>query len=1143
MEPVELTIITRNKTKEGLDEIARDTTKVGKTVEQVTADFKARMKEQSEVVKQVEADIKSLEKQLAKAAPGKAKMGISAELEAAKKVLAEEKGALALLDKQVDQSAQKHVMLRTEIRNLKEQMAGMTEGTEEYNAAMQRLGTMQDRMGDISTQGKIFADDNKNIRATMDAVSGLTGVMTAGVGVASLFGVEQEKLAEIQTRLQAVMAITMGVQQVANTLNKDSYFTHVLLTGAKNMLTAATTRLAVALGISNVAAQALMATLTLGLSVVITGLIALWHKYAESAKEGQKELNDEIDRTKSSMEQLSSDIDFDVRVAEAAGKSKKELIELRREAAKTALALADANFDKVSAQFYNGDATQAQLDKAKELSQKAWDDLNKINQDATVIYTEDLTKKRKKNASFDKEGKANEIAEAELKARQKINDMTIALMKEGEEKKKELALKQFDDELARIDKEETDRLKTLKDAQKKGMKVTPEQVATVKEQAMQQRNLAGEQYMKDFFAVAKEYADKNKKLKEEEEQSWIDYNKEYGTYQEKRIAIAQDYENRIANAKTGGEKASLEKEKESKLKDVNFEQLKSSINFADIFGNLDAQSTEAIAKMRDKLKEIIDASAKDLKPTDLKTLQDALNNLDLKIAERSPFSELKQGAKDYKASTQAVIQAQEDLNTVMQGGEVITGTYIDSTGKICIKLLTQEQAEKKLATAQSNRQKTLSNLTQAANSIGSKGMEVVNAGNEVVGMLENFGVKIPEAVGKTLDGIGQVMSGLESIDLTKPFSAVTGAISILTGVGNTIAGLFGFGGADYSGYENMKSQYENLISIWDTLIDKKMEYIDISYGKEALKAAKEAEDAANLQISRQRQLIKELASNGSSAGSHSLGYRIDHRLSKEDYQRLSDLAGEKITAEYQLWDLSSEQIEKILTDEKLISVLDTVNKDFVGYLQNIADYGDKLDEIAEKEKGAITGMGFDEFRNGYVDLLSDLNSTNEDFAKSLEKQLQQAFFKSLVANKYKDRIQQLYDSWGDYGKDGLTSTEINRLREMQQQLTGDLLAEREKWMTTLGWSADEEGGSSSQSGHAGAITTVTEETAGKIEGIATSMQKHIINMDDKLTDISQYAYESIGILNTIAENTAFCKRLDDIADVMEKMERDGVKMK
>ena len=100
-------------------------------------------------------------------------------------------------------------------------------------------------------------------------------------------------------------------------------------------------------------------------------------------------------------------------------------------------------------------------------------------------------------------------------------DMTIALMKEGEEKKKELALKQFDDELARIDREERDRLKALQNAQKNGMAVTPEQVATVKDQAARQRNLAGEQYMEDYYAISKEYADKDKKLKEEEEQSWI----------------------------------------------------------------------------------------------------------------------------------------------------------------------------------------------------------------------------------------------------------------------------------------------------------------------------------------------------------------------------------------------------------------------------------------------------------------------------------------------------------------------------------------------------------------------------------------------------------------------------------------------
>lgn len=54
-------------------------------------------------------------------------------------------------------------------------------------------------------------------------------------------------------------------------------------------------------------------------------------------------------------------------------------------------------------------------------------------------------------------------------------------------------------------------------------------------------------------------------------------------------------------------------------------------------------------------------------------------------------------------------------------------------------------------------------------------------------MLGNFGVKVPEAVSETLNGVSQVMSGLESIDLTKPFSAITGSVSILTGIGNTIA--------------------------------------------------------------------------------------------------------------------------------------------------------------------------------------------------------------------------------------------------------------------------------------------------------------------------------------------------------------------
>ena len=1136
MEPVELTIITRNKTKEGLNEIVRDTSKVGRTVEQVTADFKARMKEQSEVVKQVEADIKSLEKQLERAAPGKAKLELTTELNTAKKVLAEEKGALTDLEKQVEQSSQKHIMLRTEIRNLKEQMAGMTEGTEEYAAAMKRLGELQDRMGDIGTQGRIFADDNKNIRATMDAVSGLTGAMTAGVGVASLFGAEEEKLAQIQTKLQAVMAITMGVQQVANTLNKDSYFTHILLTGAKNMLTAATTRLSVALGISNVAAKALMATLTLGLSFVIAGLIYLWNKFSESAKEGQKELNDEINLTKTSMEQLSSDIDFDVRVAEAAGKSKKELIELRREAAKTALALADANFDKVSVQYYNGDASKKQLDKAKELAQKAWDDLNKINQDATVVYTEDLTKERNKNKSFDKEGKANEIANAELKARQKINDMTIALMKEGEEKKKALARKQFDDELARIDQEERDRLKALQTAQKNGMAVTPEQVATVKDQAKQQRDLASEQYIKDFFAVEKEYADKSKELKDEEAQSWIDYNKEYGNYQEKRIAIVRDYEIKIAKAKTEGEKASLKKEQEKTLKELDFSHLKEEIDWTSVFGNLDKVSTDALGKLKQQLQDFI-REQKNLSPENIKEIVQAINSIELEEKQRSPFRAISDAFAPLTTANEELTAAREAYNKALK-----SGTEQE-----------QKDARAKLDSAEAAKRKAQAEVTDALHAGVDKMREYKAAADGVLGIMNELGIKTPEWLAGTMEGMNEMLDGLSQIDLTKPMSVLTGGLQTIKGAVKSIVSLGGtislFNGADYSDYNKMVAKYDVLLDVWDALLDKKKAYIKESYGAEATKAGSEALKLLDTEREVAKQLANSRLKSGASMGSHSLQYRMWKGSYKYEGQNWKDVAGEisrsldgvKFEGMSDMLNMTAEQLEWIKTNYTgLWSVMDT---DFRGYLDSIIEYGEAEKEILESVKEQITGISFDSFEDSYLKMLSDMSLKNTDFAKDFEKKLQESILRSMLAKNYSTQIQALYDSWAKAGEDGsYTQQEVENLRSMQEKLTDAMLSERDKMAAAFGWRA-EEGSGSTQSGRAGAVTTVTEETAGKIEGISTSIQIHVISMDDKLTDISQYAYEAIGILNTIAENTAFCKRLEDIADAIEKMERDGVKMK
>jgi tape measure domain-containing protein len=601
------------------------------------------------------------------------------------------------------------------------------------------------------------------------------------------------------------------------------------------------------------------------------------------------------------------------------------------------------------------------------------------------------------------------------------------------------------------------------------------------------------------------------------------YLSEYGDYQQKRLAIADMYALKISQAETEGEKLSLQKQSEEALKTLDFEEFKKSINFADVFGDLDAQTTASLRALRDKLGDYINEAAKDLRPEDLKELQDAFKNLDFKIADRDPFHELKAGLEEYKSAQEAVNKAQEDLNTVMAGGTVTVNEYDKATGKLVKKTLDQTQAEKNLDKALSERQVALANLTKAANSLGSHGMEVVNAGNEVVDMLGTFGVEIPEAVSTTLDGLGQVMNGLASIDFMKPFSIITGSISILTGIGKTIGGLFGLGGADYSGYEEMKSRYDNLISVWDTLISKKMEYIDIDYGVEAQKAADEAAKLVETQIQRQRQLANMLAGSGASIGSHSLGYRINDRMTQNDWANLSDLVGQRVSGINDVLSLDADIIGKVLQDEKFVSVLTTVNSDFIEYIQNIEKYGEQLEEIAEKEKEVFTGISLDSFEDSFVDMLSDLDAKNEDFAENFEGYLQKAIFSSLVANQYKDRIKKLYDSWAKYGESGnqLTADEAQNLRNEYQDIVNDMLEQREQIMKDFGW--DSSSSSSEQTASSrGFGTEMTHEDAGELSGRFTA-----------LYDVGLQILQNITFLQSIGVSAEGCNTvLQEIKNLM-----------
>lgn len=595
-------------------------------------------------------------------------------------------------------------------------------------------------------------------------------------------------------------------------------------------------------------------------------------------------------------------------------------------------------------------------------------------------------------------------------------------------------------------------------------------------------------------------------LMREQESAWNEYLIKFGNYQQKRQAIIEKYNNAIETATTAGNAAALEGEKRQYLEQLDEQYGKTTRAMADLFEDASTKSVSAIQDIIDKYETLIkymSGTDKDISITDLKGI--GFTDKDIEKIEKGEIS--------IKDVTDAIRGLKDELK-----GKSPWQAFVSDLEKGIEAIKKSGSDSKKVGQGITDIGNAVTSFAPALGEFGSNIANIFGVSDSAItGVTDAL-----EGLGTTAIGVGQIMSG----------DIVGGAMSAVSGISSVVSAFEGLFGADYSGYENMKAQYETLITIWDELITKKMDYIDIDYGTEAIKAAEEAEQLVNIQISRQRQLIKQLASSGASIGSHSLGYRINDRLSKEDYQRISGLVGQKITAEYQLWDLSSEQIEKILSDEKLVSVLDTVNKDFVTYLQNIVDYGEQLTEIAQKEKEAITGIGFDEFKSGYADLLSDLDSTNEDFADNFEQHLQKAIFQSLLANKYKEQIQRLYDSWAEYGKDGITSDEAQALRNMQQNLTNSLLAERDKLMQDFGWQSD-----STREASQKGIATASQDSVDENNGRLAVMQGHTYSINE---NVNRMANGIDSLLNYASSGISLTTDIERTAKAIESQSRDAL---
>ena len=181
----------------------------------------------------------------------------------------------------------------------------------------------------------------------------------------------------------------------------------------------------------------------------------------------------------------------------------------------------------------------------------------------------------------------------------------------------------------------------------------------------------------------------------------------------------------------------------------------------------------------------------------------------------------------------------------------------------------------------------------------------------------------------------------------------------------------------------------------------------------------------------------------------------------------------------------------------------------------------------------------DSFWNALIDMEKDAEAFGDDLTKTMQK----AIIKANLGKTYESQLQNWYEKFAKANQsDGINTEEYDSLRKEYDAIVESALKERNELMKVFGWES-EAAANAAQSGRAGAATTITEETAGRLEGIGNAQLDRIIAMDDKMENMGDSLSAMASNIAIMTENSNYLKRLEDIADNIQNMNSTGVKIK
>ena len=643
----------------------------------------------------------------------------------------------------------------------------------------------------------------------------------------------------------------------------------------------------------------------------------------------------------------------------------------------------------------------------------------------------------------------------------------------------------------------------------------------------------------DALAGARDSNDKNRSAaiaatleqeKEKEDQAMRDYLSEYGSYEEKKLAITEEYEKRIAEATTEGERKTLQEELKKKTADLDMKELKDGLDWEAVFGDLDKVSTESLRSLRIRLKEYIDTQ-KELQPDSLKDLVRAIDSIDKKLNERNPFTALKTSMSQVKSATISVKEAQDAYNKAVE-----EGTEAE-----------QKNAKATLDAARNAKQKALAEATDALHSSVGQVKEYVGAAEDLLGLAEQFGIDPPEWMGEYLEGLGQTLDGLESIDLTKPMSILTGGIKAVSGAVKqvfSLGGIIDWNGSNAKEVQATMERLTNRNEMLQTSIEDLTDTIRQSKGTKSVAAYR---DAYKMQQETNSNYLQMAMAQAGYHGSHHSWNYYWGGFNQAQIDKLSGQIGRQWDGN--LWSLSPEEMKALRSNVDMwTQIQDTGKGGYGGRLtEKLDDYIDqagKLEELTDQLYEGLTGISFDGMYSSFIDNLMNMKYGAKDAAEDISEYFMRAMLSNKIGELYNDKLKGWWEKFGKAMEDNdLTEAERNALMDEYMQYVDEALALRDNLAAATGYDKTQQGGAS-QSAKAGGFTAMTQDQGTKLEGMFTGGLQHWSSIDDKMESVIDRMNTAEGYLARIDEHTGTSAgHLGEIKAEIRKMIRDGLKVK